>query len=141
MRHAEAGLAIAKFPLARPGSLLPAYWNFDVGIHFAHRVGAVFVTVALLVFLSQLWANANTRKAFRTGILIVLGLLFVQVWLGAQTIWTVRNEQVATIHHLAGAFLLASTWALTFLTYRLEFNRIAVSTASIKTFEPSPSSA
>lgn len=141
MRHAEAGLAIAKFPLARQGSLLPAYWNFDVGIHFAHRVGAVFVTVALLVFLSQLWANANTRKAFRTGILIVLGLLFVQVWLGAQTIWTVRNEQVATIHHLAGAFLLASTWALTFLTYRLEFNRIAVNTASIKTFEPSPSSA
>ncbi len=140
MRHAEAGLAIAKFPLAQPGSVLPAYWNFDVSIHFAHRVGAVFVTIVLLIFLSRLWANANTRKAFAAGVLIVLGLLFVQVWLGAQTIWTVRNEQVATIHHLAGAFLLASTWALTFLTYRLEFNKTVGNMASIKLSHPSSSS-
>lgn len=141
MRHAEAGLAIAKFPLAQPGSLLPAYWNFDVSIHFAHRVGAVVVTVVLLMYLSKLWANTNTRKAFAAGVLTVFGLLLVQVWLGAQTIWTVRNTQVATIHHLAGAFLLASTWALTFLTYRLEFNEIADNTVSIKVIQPSPSSA
>ncbi len=141
MRHAEAGLAIAKFPLAQPGSIFPAYWNFDVGIHFAHRVGAVIVTVVLLVYLSKLWANANTRKALAAGILTVLGLLFVQVWLGAQTIWTVRNVHVTTIHHLAGAFLLASTWALTFLTYRSKFNKSADITANIKTTQPSPFSA
>lgn len=132
MRHAEAGLAIAKFPLAQPGSLLPAYWNFDVIVHFAHRVGAVVVTIVLLVYLSKLWANATTRKALTAGILTVLGLLFVQIWLGAQTIWTVRNAQVATIHHLVGAFLLASTWALTFLTYRSEFNEKADNTISEK---------
>ena len=83
MRHVEAGLAIAKFPLAQPGSLLPAYWNFDVAIHFAHRVGAVIVTIILFVYLSKLWANTNTRNALISGILTVLGLLFVQVWLGA----------------------------------------------------------
>ena len=27
MRHAEAGLAIARFPLSSADSLLPAYWN------------------------------------------------------------------------------------------------------------------
>ena len=70
MRHAEAGLAIARFPLARPGSIFPAYWNFDVGIHFAHRVGAVIVTVVLLVYLSKLWANTNTRKALAAGIVL-----------------------------------------------------------------------
>ena len=118
MRHAKAGLAIAQFPMARPGSLLPGYWNFDVSIHFAHRVGAVVVTLLLLVYLSKLWANPNTRKAFIIGILAVLGLLLVQVYLGALTIWTVRNPYVATIHHLVGAFLLASTWGLTFLAHR-----------------------
>jgi cytochrome c oxidase assembly protein subunit 15 len=118
MRHAEAGLAIAQFPMARPGSLLPGYWNFDVSIHFAHRVGAVIVTLLLLVYLSKLWANPNTRKAFIVGILAVLGLLIAQVYLGALTIWTVRNPYVATIHHLVGAFLLASTWGLTFLAHR-----------------------
>lgn len=141
MRHAEAGLAIAKFPLSQPGSFLPAYWNFDVGIHFAHRVGAVFVTIALLVFLSKLWANGNTKKAIAPGILLVLGLLLVQIWLGAQTIWTVRNTQVATIHHLAGAFLLASTWALTFLIYRFEFNEDVDNPTQMKTVQPYPSSA
>lgn len=140
MRHVEAGLAIAKFPMAQPGSLLPAYWNFDVAIHFAHRVGAVVVTIVLLVYLSKLWANANTRKAFIAGILTVLGLLFVQVWLGAQTIWTVRNIHVTTIHHLTGAFLLASTWSLTFLTYRLENQQSLATEASITPIQPSPSS-
>ena len=118
MRQAEAGLAIAQFPMARPGSLLPGYWNFDVSIHFAHRVGAVIVTLFLLIYLSKLWANPNTRKALIFGILTVIGLLFVQVYLGALTIWTVRNPYVATIHHLVGAFLLASTWGLTFLAHR-----------------------
>lgn len=118
MRHAEAGMAIAQFPMAQPGSLLPAYWNFDVAIHFAHRVGAVIVTGVLLIFLSQLWANKTTRRAFKLGILAVLGLLILQVYLGALTIWTVKNPYVATIHHLIGAFLLASTWGITFLTHR-----------------------
>jgi cytochrome c oxidase assembly protein subunit 15 len=118
MRHADAGLAIAQFPMARPGSLLPAYWNFDVSIHFAHRVGAVIVTALLLVLLTKLWQNNNTRNAFFFGILAVLGLLCVQIYLGALTIWTVRNPYVATIHHLVGAFLLASTWGLTFVAHR-----------------------
>ena len=141
MRHAEAGLAIAKFPLAQPGSLLPAYWNFAVGIHFAHRVGAVIVTLALLTYLSKLWAYKTTRSAFLGGIISVFILLLIQVWLGAQTIWTVRNIHVATIHHLAGAFLLASTWALTFLTYRPEFNPSQTNAAPVQLAQPSLSSA
>lgn len=141
MRHAEAGLAIAKFPLAQSGSLLPAYWNLSVGIHFAHRVGAMVVTVVLLTYLSKLWASANTRSAFAAGILTVFGLLLVQVWLGAQTIWTVRNTYVTTIHHLAGAFLLASTWALTLLTYRLEFREVTDNMIPVKIVQPSLSSA
>jgi cytochrome c oxidase assembly protein subunit 15 len=118
MRHAEAGLAIAQFPLARQGSLLPSYWDFGVSIHFAHRVGAIIVTLMLLFYLSKLWVEPSSRKAFIIGILAVLGLLLIQVYLGALTIWTVRNPYVATIHHLVGAFLLASTWGLTFLTHR-----------------------
>jgi heme A synthase len=74
--------------------------------------------VILLVYLSKLWANPITRKAFMFWILTILGLLFVQIYLGALTIWTVRNSYVATIHHLVGAFLLASTWGLTFLAHR-----------------------
>jgi heme a synthase len=119
MRHADAGLAIAKFPLARQGSLFPAYWNFDVGIHFSHRVGAVVVTILLFVFLGKLWKHQPTRKALGYGAILVVGLLSLQVYLGALTIWTVKNPQVATVHMLVGAFLLASTWGLTLLAHRL----------------------
>ena len=122
MRHAQAGMAIAQFPLARPGSLLPAYWNFDVSIHFAHRVGAVVVTVLLVTYLLKLWNNRDTRQAFKLAIGSVVAILCIQIYLGALTIWTVKNPYVATIHHLVGAFLLASTWGLTFLAHHFVNN-------------------
>lgn len=117
MRHADAGLAIAQFPLASEGSLLPAYWNFDVGIHFAHRVGALVVTAVLLFFLGKVWGSAVAKRALGYGALLVALALGLQIYLGALTIWTVKNPYVATTHHLIGAFLLASTWGLTFLAH------------------------
>ncbi|MGC6455075.1 MAG: COX15/CtaA family protein [Coraliomargaritaceae bacterium] len=117
MRHAEAGLAIARFPLSSANSLLPAYWDFAVGINFAHRVGAVLLTVLLLVFLYKCWSHRIARKALFYGLFLLLALLFIQIYLGALTVWTVRNSYVATFHHLTGAFLLATTCALTFLSF------------------------
>ena len=118
MRHADAGLAIAKFPLASANSLLPTYWNFDVGIHFAHRVGAVLVTVILCIFIGKIWGSPVAKQAFGYATLIIVIALGLQIYLGALTIWTAKNPYVATIHHLVGAFLLAGTWGLTFLAHR-----------------------
>jgi len=118
MRHADAGLAIPRFPLASESSLLPAYWNFDVAIHFAHRAGALVVTAALLGFAVELWRRASQHRGFATGAVGLVLLLGLQIYLGALTIWTVKNPYVATLHHLGGAFLLASTWALTLLVHR-----------------------
>lgn len=117
MRHADAGLAIAQFPLSAPGSLLPNYWNFAVGIHFVHRAGAIVVTVALLIFLGRIWGSPRARHALGSGAVIVAFGLALQIFLGALTIWTVKNPYAATAHHLVGAFLLASTWGLTFLAH------------------------
>ncbi|WP_269523413.1 COX15/CtaA family protein [Coraliomargarita parva] len=118
MRHADAGLAIARFPLAREGSLFPAEWNFAIGINFAHRCGAVLVTLILLIYIQRLFSNATTRKALALGLYFIPFLISLQIYLGALTIWTAKNPYAATLHHLVGAFLLASTWALTFLLYR-----------------------
>lgn len=117
MRHADAGLAIAQFPMSAPGSLLPAYWNFDVAIHFIHRVGALVVTGVLLVFLGKVWGSSEARRSLGYGALVVTVALGLQIFLGALTIWTVKNPYAATAHHLVGAFLLASTWGLTFLAH------------------------
>ncbi len=126
MRHAEAGLAIARFPLSSANSLLPSYWNFAVGINFAHRVGAVFLSILLIVFLYKAWSDSGTRKALFYGLCMLISLLVVQIYLGALTVWTVRNSYVATFHHLTGAFLLATTCALTFLSYAPVRSKVVV---------------
>ena len=117
MRHGHAGLAIPTFPLTPEGGLIPQYWNFAVGIHFAHRAWAVGVTLILLIFLSRVWKSALTRRAFGWLAILTTFLLSLQIYLGALTIWTVKNPHSATIHALMGAALTAATFAITFLCH------------------------
>lgn len=121
MRHANAGMAIPTFPLASEGSLLPEAWNFQVGIHFAHRAWAVVVTAAILVFLGLIWGSDRTRRPLALPSVLLALLLSVQIYLGALVIWTLRNPHAATIHMLNGAFVLAAAWSLTFLCHRFQF--------------------
>jgi cytochrome c oxidase assembly protein subunit 15 len=46
MRHSEAGLAIPDFPLVF-GGVLPPEWTVKIAIHYAHRVGALIVSLAI----------------------------------------------------------------------------------------------
>ena len=119
MRHSNAGLAIITFPHSAPGgSWLPTYWNWAVTINFAHRIGAIAVTVLLLIYIAQIWASPAARRSLGALTPIPMVLLAAQIYLGAIVIWTRINEHAATIHLLLGAFLLASCWMLTFLSFR-----------------------
>lgn len=120
MRHGDAGLAIHTFPFSTPeGAWLPPAWNWAVGINFAHRIGAVATTLAVGLFAAWIWRDASSRQAFGWRVCIPLVLVVFQIYLGALATWTFLNEHAATFHTLNGAFLLASTWWLTFLTFRL----------------------
>jgi cytochrome c oxidase assembly protein subunit 15 len=118
MRHADAGLAIARFPLANDSSLIPAFWNFAVSIHFAHRVGALILTVLLLYLAWRLFKHRALDKIFFRFPIFISVILSLQIYLGALTIWTVKNPYSATMHHLVGAFLLATVWGITFILSR-----------------------
>ena len=115
MRHADAGLAIARFPLANDASVIPSYWNFGISIHFAHRVGALILTILLLYFIWRLYKHRAIDKIFFHFPILISVVLSLQIYLGALTIWTVKNPYSATIHHLVGAFLLATVWGITFI--------------------------
>ncbi|WP_309384338.1 COX15/CtaA family protein [Cerasicoccus frondis] len=119
MRHAGAGLAIPTFPLTPDGGLLPAIWTTPITLHWLHRLGAVVASIALLGFLGMLWGSANTRKALMPWILLITGLLAIQVFLGAATVWTHKNPVMASSHMLVGALLLANVWIATIETFRL----------------------
>ena len=119
MRHSFAGLAIPTFPWSTPaGGLLPDFWNFRIGINFAHRTMAAILAVALVWFAVRLWSSRTAPLALRTGASLLVSLLALQIFLGAQVIWTSRNPEVTTAHVLVGAMTLATTFWLTWMAHR-----------------------
>jgi len=134
MRHQHAGLAITDFPLAY-GKLWPdtsptaiAHYNatrppgtignpitaFQVELQMAHRL------VAYVIFLGVAAAAMLARKKLGGGdalaklALVWLGLLAVQILLGAATIWYNKAADVTTLHVMVGAsaLLTGALWYL-----------------------------
>ena len=62
MRHTGAGLAIPDFPLMF-GHLVPDHWIAKIAIHFAHRVGAALVTLAVLATSAHVWYAPSPHAA------------------------------------------------------------------------------
>jgi cytochrome c oxidase assembly protein subunit 15 len=127
MRHEHAGLAIPDFPLAY-GKLWPAMdaqsvatYNqhrleitalnpitaFQIGLQLAHRLVAMLIFGAVLscawLAQRQLGGKHLVSRLAR----VWLGLIIVQISLGAATIWTNKAADLATAHVLAGALSLA----------------------------------
>jgi cytochrome c oxidase assembly protein subunit 15 len=118
MRHNFAGLAIPTFPYSTAdGGWLPAHWNFHVNIHFAHRVMALVLTVVLVWFATKIWRDPGASLLMRCGVSLLMGLLALQILLGAHVIWQMREAHVTTGHVVVGAMLLANTFWLTWLAH------------------------
>ena len=138
MRHTHSGLAIPDFPLTY-GQFLPpidlaglenvnAYriqLDLDpvslmqVWIHFAHRIGAIIVSIIVLGAVRHIIKNYRTELELREPALIALVLLVVQIFLGAITVWSGKGMEIATAHVACGALLLATNVLLTVRTYHL----------------------
>jgi cytochrome c oxidase assembly protein subunit 15 len=121
MRHNAAGLAIHTFPYSTPAPenhWLPNEWNFRVAIHFAHRVMAVVLAVALTIFAWIIRRDRCSTVAMKAGAATLVGLLVLQILLGAQIIWTLRRPEMTTGHVVVGAVTLAFTFWLTWVAHR-----------------------
>jgi heme a synthase len=118
MRHSFAGLAISTFPASTPdGHWLPASWDFRVAVHFAHRVMALVLAVALTFFAWVVRRDRGSTLAMRAAASAVISLLVLQILLGAEIIWTMRRAEMTTAHVLIGAMLLATTFWLTWVSH------------------------
>jgi len=119
LRHSFAGLAIPTFPYSAPDHhLLPAHWDFRVAIHFAHRVMAGVLAVALTLFAFLVRRDRGSTLAMRAAASALVTLLVLQIFLGAQIIWTQRTAETTTAHVLVGALTLATTFWLTWVAHR-----------------------
>ena len=126
MRHQHAGLSISDFPLAH-GKVWPdtspeaiAQYNatrtemngenpitaFQVVLQMIHRL----VAVVILLGVAAAAPLARKRLGGNDGLTkfawLWLGLVLVQIALGAATIWLNKAADVATAHVMVGALLL-----------------------------------
>jgi len=122
MRHNDAGLAIPDFPLIF-GGLLPPQWNFPIAIHFAHRVGAVIVTLTILLTTVGVFRQAWDRRELRTPALMLLLLVAVQITLGALTVLSQKHYIINSLHVVTGGMVLITSLVLTLRLHRSEFDR------------------
>ena len=111
-RHSGAGLAIPDFPLAF-GRLVPPFETSLIAIHYAHRVGALLVSVMVLTLATTVLRHDDATAATRRLAFLAVALLVAQISLGASIIWTHRSVVPTTTHLVIGAALLATCWATT----------------------------
>ncbi len=118
MRHLGAGLAIPDFPLAF-GKIIPPYWNEYIAVNFAHRCGAILVTIMIVWTVARVLRVHRENASLRHTALGLILLLILQVCLGALTIWSGRAVIPTTSHVLIGAAVLATSVSLTIRAYHL----------------------
>ncbi len=124
MRHTEAGLAIPDFPYAF-GHLLPPTWNPKIAVHFAHRVGAVIVTLFALATAGHVFFHHRSRpELWRPSALLIL-LIALQITLGALTVLTQKHYIINSLHVVTGASVLATSLVLTLRSRRGRFGTVA----------------
>ncbi|MGO9264798.1 MAG: COX15/CtaA family protein [Candidatus Binataceae bacterium] len=118
MRHLGAGLAIPDFPLSY-GRLVPPLDSGFVMINFAHRCGALVVTLLVVWTVARVLRSFPGEPRLRRPAGGLLVLLMLQITLGALTIWSGRAVLPTTAHVATGAAVLATSLVLTIRLYAL----------------------
>jgi cytochrome c oxidase assembly protein subunit 15 len=133
MRHSGAGLAIPDFPLAF-GGVLPPEWTAEIAINYAHRVGALIVTLAIAATVGHVWYHHRGRPDLRRPAMLLASLVLIQVSLGALVIWSEKDVAINTAHVVVGALTLATSLVLTLRSYRVRFENAA--SAAVRVRQP-----
>jgi heme a synthase len=145
MRHSDAGLAIPDFPssyghLLPPTSIDDAFRRqaihdfgtnlglnqvtlFQIWIHFAHRIGATLVTIAVLTLSTTILVRSRKNSALATPAWLLLGLLVTQVTLGILTVLLRKPADIASAHVAVGALLLVTACVVAVRTLGISLAR------------------
>jgi heme a synthase len=154
MRAQHAGLSINTFPSAY-GKLWPAtnpeaitqynahrmeVTNYNpitasqVILQMLHRVVALAIFIIVTLCAAQAWRKLGKSDALTKFALFWLGLIVVQIGLGAATILTDKAADVATVHLLCGALSLVTGALWCIIAFARSAERPAPQTESFGAF-------
>ena len=113
----DAGLVFPDWPLF-DGRLVPAAHGLAADLHFAHRLLAAAVSVAIFVLARRV------RRSPQAGPVTVLvrvasAVIGIEILVGAGNIWTRLSPVTRTAHLALGALVFAVLFAATRLSWRL----------------------
>lgn len=123
MRHTDAGLAIPDFPLAF-GHLVPPLWTPSIAIHYAHRIGALIVTLLVIATTGHVLRHHRSNPELRRPSLLLLAFVAVQLTLGALTVLSGKQYVINSLHVVTGAAVLGTSLVLTLRAHRPKFAEI-----------------
>jgi heme A synthase len=106
VRGEGAGLAFRDWPLM-DGRVVPDISAIGPALHFAHRLLAVVVGVAIASLIVQSWRQRTNRPAVAWLSVAAGGLFVAQALVGAANVWS-RLAPAAVVAHVA---LAGSIWS------------------------------
>lgn len=149
MRHQHRDLAILDFPTAngawipdtRPGTIVRInLWRdahalsdvtpFQIWLQMSHRFLAAIIGVAVIAFCFRVWRDAAQVPSLKRLSILWVVFLFLQVTLGAWTIWSNKAADVATAHVAIGASMLCFGVSISAICYRLSQRSLGQSTTT-----------
>jgi heme A synthase len=107
VRHSSSGLACPDFPTCL-GYWIPPQISGIVLNHFAHRGLAYFIAIIVAVLLVSSYASSAVKK-YRNKMLLLIGLIVLQILLGAGIVLTKLNFAVIALHLLIALLILTTT--------------------------------
>jgi len=121
MRHIGAGLAIPDFPLSF-GHILPPAWSPQIAVHFAHRVGALVVTLLVIGNAGYIWGRHPHRPELKNPLWLLVFVVAMQVALGASVVLSGKQPVLNTLHVATGAAVLTTSLFITLRAFRVRFS-------------------
>jgi cytochrome c oxidase assembly protein subunit 15 len=103
------------------GGIVPDRWDPKIAIHFAHRLGALVVTLAIVATTTCIWSRARKRREMIGPAVLLVVLVATQVTLGALTVLSRRDPWINSFHVVCGAMVLTTSLVLTLRTWRTWF--------------------
>jgi len=96
VRHMNAGVVFTDFPLSN-GKLIPDFTSGAIVANFAHRCGALAVTIAILA-VARACFRAKQFRGFATALVALVGC---QIYLGMRVVFDYADNK-ALYHSLVG---------------------------------------
>ncbi len=118
MRHMGAGLVIPDFPTSL-GHIVPPLASTEIAINFTHRLMGMAVAAMAILLCLRIYRFHKSEKALVRLVTLLVGLVAVQITLGALTVWHSRALVPTSLHVMNGAMVLATAFSIYLWSWKL----------------------